>query len=55
MIEGGANQRWVATIGRTLLRRWGAADFRHRAYLADPALTFHTGDSIVLDGGYSIY
>jgi hypothetical protein len=59
MIEGGkANQRWVdATIGRTPLRRWGVpADFRDiAAYLADPALTFHTGDSIVLDGGYSIY
>jgi hypothetical protein len=25
------------------------------AYLADPTLLFHTGDSIVLDGGYSIF
>jgi NAD(P)-dependent dehydrogenase (short-subunit alcohol dehydrogenase family) len=59
MIEPGkANQRWVdATIGRTPLRRWGVpGDFGAiAAYLADPALLFHTGDSIVLDGGYSIF
>ena len=23
--------------------------------LADPALTFHTGDSMVVDGGYTIF
>ena len=36
--------------------RWGApSDFGEiAAYLADPALVFHTGDSIVIDGGYSI-
>ena len=59
MIEPGkANQRWVdATIGRTPLRRWGVpGDFGAiAAYLADPTLLFHTGDSIVLDGGYSIF
>jgi NAD(P)-dependent dehydrogenase (short-subunit alcohol dehydrogenase family) len=59
MIEPGkGNQRWVdATIGRTPVRRWGVpADFQLiAAYLADPALGFHTGDSIVVDGGYSIY
>lgn len=57
MIEPGkANQRWVdATIGRTPVRRWGVpADIRAVAtYLADPALAFHTGDSMVVDGGYS--
>ena len=59
MIEPGlANQRWVdAIIRRTPVRRWGApTDFGAiAAYLADPALLFHTGDSIVLDGGYSIF
>jgi NAD(P)-dependent dehydrogenase (short-subunit alcohol dehydrogenase family) len=59
MLEPGrSNQRWVdATIGRTPARRWGVpADFRAvAAYLADPSHTFHTGDSIVIDGGYTIY
>ena len=59
MIEPGlANERWVdAIIRRTPVRRWGApADFGAvAAYLADPTLLFHTGDSIVVDGGYSIF
>jgi NAD(P)-dependent dehydrogenase (short-subunit alcohol dehydrogenase family) len=59
MIEPGkANQRWVdATIGRTPLRRWATpGDFGAiAAYLADPTLLFHTGDTVVLDGGYSIF
>ncbi|HET6948884.1 MAG TPA: SDR family NAD(P)-dependent oxidoreductase [Acidimicrobiales bacterium] len=59
MLEGGKdNQRWVdATVRRTPVRRWGApSDFREvAAYLADPALMFHTGDSIVIDGGYSVF
>jgi NAD(P)-dependent dehydrogenase (short-subunit alcohol dehydrogenase family) len=25
------------------------------AYLADPSLTFHTGDCIVVDGGYTVF
>jgi hypothetical protein len=24
-------------------------------FLADPANTFHTGDSVVVDGGYTVY
>ena len=24
-------------------------------YLADPSLTFHTGDTLVVDGGYTIF
>ncbi len=24
-------------------------------YLADPTNTFHTGDTLVVDGGYSIF
>jgi NAD(P)-dependent dehydrogenase (short-subunit alcohol dehydrogenase family) len=59
MIEPGKeNVRWVeATIKRTPVRRWGRpADLRDiAAYLADPSLAFHTGDSIVVDGGYSIF
>jgi NAD(P)-dependent dehydrogenase (short-subunit alcohol dehydrogenase family) len=59
MIEPGkANERWVdATLRRTPVRRWGVpGDFGElAAYLADPALVFHTGDSIVVDGGYSIF
>jgi NAD(P)-dependent dehydrogenase (short-subunit alcohol dehydrogenase family) len=44
-------------IGRVPLRRWGVPeDFAGIAvYLASPASTFHTGDVIVLDGGYIVY
>jgi NAD(P)-dependent dehydrogenase (short-subunit alcohol dehydrogenase family) len=59
MLEPGrSNQRWVdATIRRTPVRRWGVpSDFRDiAAYLADPAPVFHTGDSIVIDGGYTVF
>jgi hypothetical protein len=24
-------------------------------FLADPATTFHTGDTVVVDGGYTVY
>ncbi|MGE0741684.1 MAG: SDR family NAD(P)-dependent oxidoreductase [Hyphomonadaceae bacterium] len=42
-------------IGRVPLRRWGRPDeFGGIAvYLASNASTFHTGDSIEIDGGYS--
>ncbi|HEX5367441.1 MAG TPA: SDR family NAD(P)-dependent oxidoreductase [Acidimicrobiales bacterium] len=53
-----ANRRWVdATVRRTPVRRWGVPqDFGTlAAYLADPSLTFHTGDSIVVDGGYTVF
>lgn len=52
------SQRFVDnTVKRTPLRRWGTpADIGAAAvYLADPANLFHTGDSLVVDGGYSIY
>lgn len=44
-------------IGRVPLRRWGKAEeFGGIAvYLASSASTFHTGDSIVIDGGYSVF
>ena len=52
------NQKFVdATIGRTPMRRWGSPEeFAEVAiFLADPAVSFHTGDAITVDGGYSIF
>ncbi len=46
-----------ATIARTPARRWadpaemGAA----AVFLADPTATFHTGDHLVVDGGYTVF
>jgi len=47
----------TATIGRTPVRRWGTLhDFETiGAFLADPPLIFHTRDSMVVDGGYTIF
>ena len=47
----------AATTGRTPVRRWATLhDFETvGAFLADPALIFHTGDSMVVDGGYTIF
>ena len=44
-------------IPRVPIRRWGApADFGGVAvYLASDASRYHTGDSFVIDGGYSIF
>ncbi len=44
-------------IGRVPMRRWGdRRDFAGIAvYLASDASRFHTGDSMVIDGGYTIY
>ncbi|HET6970536.1 MAG TPA: SDR family oxidoreductase [Phenylobacterium sp.] len=44
-------------IGRVPMRRWGQGDdFSGIAvYLASDASRFHTGDSFVIDGGYTIY
>jgi len=53
-----ANQRFVDnTVRRTPVRRWGTPDDMGRAavFLADPTNLFHTGDSLVVDGGYSIF
>lgn len=56
-----AAQKWDKfndqVIGRVPMRRWGDPDdFAGIAvYLASDASRFHTGDSIVIDGGYTIY
>ncbi len=45
------------TTRRTPVRRWAdPAEFRSvGAFLADPNLTFHTGQEVVVDGGYTIF
>jgi len=47
----------AATTARTPVRRWADADEFHAvtAFLADPTLTFHTGNEVVVDGGYTIF
>ena len=42
---------------RTPIRRWAdPSEMGYAAvFLADPAAVFHTGDSIVVDGGYTIF
>jgi len=46
-----------AVIGRVPVRRWGRPDeFAGVAiYLASDASSFHTGDVLLLDGGYSCF
>jgi len=45
------------TTDRTPVRRWATpSDFESvAAFLADPTISFHTGDTIVVDGGYTIF
>lgn len=45
------------TTRRTPVRRWAdPAEFRSiGAFLADPELTFHTGQEVVVDGGYTVF
>lgn len=55
---GKGNEKFVTnTVARTPVRRWADPDeFGAVAvYLADPALTFHTGDTLVVDGAYTIF
>jgi NAD(P)-dependent dehydrogenase (short-subunit alcohol dehydrogenase family) len=52
------NERFSEVVTRrTPLRRWGeASDLEGiAAYLASDEAAFHTGDSIRIDGGYSIF
>jgi NAD(P)-dependent dehydrogenase (short-subunit alcohol dehydrogenase family) len=58
LAAGKDNERFVKnTIGRTPVRRWAdPAEFGDVAvYLADPTITFHTGDTLVVDGGYTVF
>jgi NAD(P)-dependent dehydrogenase (short-subunit alcohol dehydrogenase family) len=51
------SERFVeVTTQRTPVRRWGTPEDLRGAivFLADPENTFHTGDTIVVDGGYTI-
>ena len=51
------SERFVeVTTQRTPVRRWGTPDDLKPAavFLADPTMTFHTGDTIVVDGGYTV-
>jgi NAD(P)-dependent dehydrogenase (short-subunit alcohol dehydrogenase family) len=53
-----SSERFVTvTTERTPVRRWGTpADLGSAiVFLADPANQFHTGDTIVVDGGYTIF
>lgn len=55
---GRENEKFLAnTTARTPIRRWGVPeDYRSLgAFLADPAQVYHTGDEIVMDGGYTKY
>ena len=52
------NERFMkATTTRTPVRRWASPDEFEEvaAFLADPRLEFHTGNEVVVDGGYSIF
>ena len=46
-----------ATTLRTPVRRWGTPDDFEAiaAFLADSDHSYHTGDSLVVDGGYTVY
>jgi NAD(P)-dependent dehydrogenase (short-subunit alcohol dehydrogenase family) len=52
------NEKFVAnTTYRTPVRRWGQPEDLGPAavFLADPDHLFHTGDCLVVDGGYSVF
>jgi NAD(P)-dependent dehydrogenase (short-subunit alcohol dehydrogenase family) len=46
-----------ATTQRTPVRRWADPDEMGPAavFLADPAQTFHTGQTLIVDGGYTVF
>jgi NAD(P)-dependent dehydrogenase (short-subunit alcohol dehydrogenase family) len=53
-----ANEKFAGNVmPRMPVRRWGTGDdFAAIAvYLASPASSFHTGDSILIDGGYAAF
>ncbi|SDG18602.1 SDR family NAD(P)-dependent oxidoreductase [Klenkia brasiliensis] len=52
------DQRFVSAVtARTPVRRWATPEEFHdvAAFLADPRLTFHTGNEVVVDGGYTVF
>lgn len=52
------NKKFVeVTTQRTPVRRWAEPDefAPAAAFLADPSITFHTGETLVMDGGYTIF
>ncbi len=57
MTEAGReNEKFLTnTTQRTPIRRWGTPDDFEAigAFLADPTQSFHTGDELVVDGGYT--
>ena len=59
LAEGGyQNDRFRdVTISRTPVRRWATGDdyVALAAYLCDRSVDWHTGDSIVADGGYTVF
>ena len=46
-----------ATTARTPVRRWGEPDDMVPAaiFLSDPDAIYHTGQNIVVDGGYTVF
>ncbi|MEM1332417.1 MAG: SDR family oxidoreductase [Actinomycetota bacterium] len=46
-----------ATVKRTPVRRWAEpSEFREvGAFLADPSQTYHTGQEVCVDGGYTVF
>lgn len=46
-----------ATVRRTPVRRWAEPkEFREvGAFLADPSQTYHTGQEVCVDGGYTVF
>jgi NAD(P)-dependent dehydrogenase (short-subunit alcohol dehydrogenase family) len=46
-----------ATVKRTPVRRWAdPSEYREvGAFLADPSQTFHTGQEVCVDGGYTVF
>jgi NAD(P)-dependent dehydrogenase (short-subunit alcohol dehydrogenase family) len=52
------NDRFMdATTARTPVRRWATPDEFEKVavFLADPEQTYHTGNEVRVDGGYSIF
>ncbi len=47
----------TATVKRTPVRRWAEPEeFREvGAFLADPSQTYHTGQEVCVDGGYTVF